>query len=84
MNLKFLVAHAGCLTVRLRERSTVRLTGSLFLTVRVRERSTVRLTVRQSVRKCVRHNKIKAYFDIFVAHFGRNKNYFIKISPVLA
>ena len=59
MNLRFLVAHAGCLTVRLMERSTVRLTGSLFVTVRLTERATVRLTVRQSVRQSVRHDKIR-------------------------
>ena len=46
MNLRFLVAHAECLTVSLTERSTVRLTGSLFVTVRLTERATVRLTVR--------------------------------------
>ena len=59
----FLVAHAGCLTVRLTERSTVRLTGSLFVTVRLTERSTMRLTVRQrvhpSVRQGVRHDRIR-------------------------
>ena len=59
MNLRFLVAHAGCLTVSLTERSRVRLTGSLFVTVRLTERSTVRLTVRQSVRQGVRHDKIR-------------------------
>ena len=63
MNLKFLVGHAGCLTVRLTERSTVRLTSSLFVTVRLTERSTMRLTVRQrvrpSVRQGVRHDKIR-------------------------
>ena len=59
MNLKFLVGHAGCLTVRLTERSTVRLTGSLFVTVRLTERAKVRLTVRQSVRQGVRHDKIR-------------------------
>ena len=62
MNLRFLVAHAECLTVSLTERSTVRLTGSLFLTVRLTERSLVRLTVRQSVcqsvRQGVRHDKL--------------------------
>ena len=47
MNFRFLVAHAGCLTVRLTERSMVRLTGSLFVTVM--------LTVRQSVR----HDRIR-------------------------
>ena len=35
-----LVVHVGCLTVRLTERSTVRLTGSLFVTVRLTERAT--------------------------------------------
>ena len=63
------MAHAGCLTVRLTERSTVRLTGSLFVTVRLTDpcfmtvrltkRSTVKLTVRQSVRQGVRHDKIR-------------------------
>ena len=53
------MAHAGCLTVSLTERSRVRLTGSLFVTVRLTERSTVRLTVRQSVRQGVRHDKIR-------------------------
>ena len=42
MNLRFQMAHAGCLTIRLTERSTVRLTGSLFVTVRLTERSTMR------------------------------------------
>ena len=51
MNFRFLVAHAGCLTVRLTERSMVRLTGSLFVTVM--------LTVRQSVRQGVRHDRIR-------------------------
>ena len=49
----------GMLAVSLTERSTVRLTGSLFVTVRLTERSTVRLTVRQSVRQGVRHDKIR-------------------------
>ena len=53
----------GMLAVSLTERSTVRLTGSLFVTVRLTERSTVRLTVRQSVRQSVRqgvrHDKIR-------------------------
>jgi hypothetical protein len=56
MNLRFLVAHARCLAVRLTERSAVRLTGSFFVTVRLGERSRVRLTVRQSVRQAVRRN----------------------------
>jgi hypothetical protein len=59
MNLKFLVVHAECLTVRLTERPTVRLTGSLFVTVRLTERSTVRLTVGQSVRQGVRQDKTR-------------------------
>ena len=49
----------GMLAVSLTERSTVRLTGSLFVTVRLTERATVRLTVRQSVRQGVRHDKIR-------------------------
>ena len=82
MNLRFLEAHARCLTVRLTERSAVRLTGSLLWQWGWGrgQRSRVRLTVRQSVCQAVRRI---FFFRYIFFNFVQNRTYFIKINLVL-